>query len=440
MASLPTPTTRYVCADVIDGLRALPPASVHAVLTSPPYYGLRTYADVGPTTWADGLIATYGLEATLEEYVAHTVEVFREVKRVLRPDGSFWLNIGDGYAGGGAHAEPIKYAAADSSKPSRARQRRLSSKDLMLIPARVALALQADGWILRQDNIWAKGVSFCSAYSGSVMPESTRDRTTWAHEHVFHFTLTEGAFYDQDGCREPYADSTLRSVREGYRGVGLKPYGAMGVQNPSDTKRRVLASVAAGAGRNLRNVWIIPKQPFAGGHFATFPEALVDPIIRLATSERGVCHVCGSPYRRKTLREAVPAVVTEAFERARGESAARTGRTDGHTQRRPNFRRRVIRTEWEPGCACAVDSSRVAATVLDPFCGGSGRAARVASRLGRSFIGIDASRSYIAMAVAADPSDAADDVRPADAQQRGAAVAGVSDAAADACAGGDAVR
>ena len=227
------------------------------------------------------------------------------------------------------------------------------------------------------------------------MPESTRDRTTWAHEHVFHFTLTKNAFYDQDGCREPYAISSRVQARTGYTGQRTKAYASAHAQDPSDSKRRILESIKAGIGRNLRNVWVIPKQNFLGAHFATFPMKLVEPVVKLATSEKGVCEVCLEPWRRRVVREAVPAHVRAQFEAARAQTASETGRTDGHTSKRPNYRRKVLREEWEPGCNHG--GNPIPATLLDPFMG-SGRAGMVATRLGRSFIGIDASAEYVRMA------------------------------------------
>ena len=227
------------------------------------------------------------------------------------------------------------------------------------------------------------------------MPESTKDRTTHSHEHLFHLTLAENAFYDQDGCREPYADNTTMQLRSLYTGTGRKDYAGAGVQDPSDTKRRVLRGIESGSGRNLRNTWIVPKQNFPGAHFATFSEKLVEPIIKLATSEKGVCDRCLEPLRRRVVREPVPVDVQARFEAMRAQTAAETGRTDGHTQKRPNYRRKVLREEWEPGCQCG--RGIIPATVLDPFCG-SGRAGIVAKRLGRSFIGIDANSSYVRMA------------------------------------------
>lgn len=388
------PFVDLICGDVLDTLKQMEPESVHCVVTSPPYFGLRSYG-IEPKLWDDGSRCVLGDEPTVGQYVQHMVEVFHDVKRVLHPRGSLWLNLGDCYAGGGNHPEPEKYPGA--VKPTRPKQKRRSGKDLLLVPAQVALALQQDGWILRQDQIWAKALSFCPAYSGSVMPESTRDRTTWAHEHVFHLVLNEDAFYDQDGCREPYATSTVRDSCTKYTGRGTKYYAENAVQNPSDVKRRVLAGIESGNGRNLRNVWVIAKQN--GGkddlHFAKFPEKLVEPIIKLATSERGACAKCGEQVRRKVVREPVPASIQAQFEEARAQTRDETGRTDGHTSKRPNYRRKVLREEWEPCCDCGAEV--VPSVVLDCF-SGSGRSGIVAKRLGRSFIGIDCNPSYIEMA------------------------------------------
>lgn len=769
-------------ADVIDGLRSVDAASVHCVITSPPYYGLRTYQGVVPRRWEDSTESVFGEEDTLERYIAHAVEVFRELKRVLHPTGTFWLNIGDAYNHmGTAHAEPNIYKAAEGHKPNRTRlkyssirlketdkawlaalidgegciqahcqqnrrpewaptyqvdvgvaqmdsqmvkkahavtglgscspqssgvwkwsvrgqqaavllqlvypyllikqqqaaiaimladdlaarrfnrvrpaepealayraslkdaihrlnQREntdidirqpgalnsMSTKDLLMVPARMAMALQADGWILRQDNIWAKGVSFLPSFSGTVMPESTRDRTTWAHEHLFQFALHESYFYDQDGCREPFAATTVQSVKTAYAGRATKDYATAGAQNPSDTKRRILDSVRHGEGRNLRNVWIVPKEnfnewtetvhwqpvavralsdgtrrkvspgcPVHGGlshhvatvscdargdfdpsysgsnsvgpaelpapfdvantshhipsqaerqpklglrdqyyspsaivrnkkihktdpvvstspacsasaengnrtadtlvsllthapsshkdvskneeqacltvwgileriddrsghsswldsclceyyhkdvqktsHFATFPRKLVEPVVKLATSEKGCCPHCAAPIRRKTIREPVPEAVQAAFNAARSASAETSGRTDGHTRSKPNYRRKVLRTEWEKGCSCEFDErDSQPCVVLDIF-NGSGRAGIVAVGLGRDYIGIDASADYCAMAGRAIGDAAgrcrADDVRVPDGVLCGSGGACASDTTADA--------
>ncbi len=385
-------------ADVVEGLRSLPDASVHVVVTSPPYLALRRYAGRAGRTWEDGSTGVFGEETNLHLYVQHSVEIFRELKRVLHPSGTFWLNLGDSYQHGGPQPSTGIHMRNGVPLPSDYKRDKTfkSKKQLGMIPARVAIALQEDGWILRQDIIWAKGLSFCPSYSGSVMPESIVDRAIWSHEHLFQFALADRYFYDIDGMREPYAASTLRDADRGYNGQGRKDYEGAGVQNPSDTKRRVLDSVSVGIGRNLRNVWVIPKEPLKEAHFAAFPTKLVEPVVKLGSSEKGCCPTCLAPWGRNLIREKVPEDVQAAFEAARVATVNDTGRTDGHTQRKPNYRRKILGEGWLPGCRCE-ENLPIPCTVLDPF-SGSGRAGIVAVRLGRDFIGIDASEEYVRMA------------------------------------------
>lgn len=427
-------TVQLLHADVIEGLRSLKDASVHCIVTSPPYLALRRYAGVTPRTWSDGSSCVLGEEPTLHVYVQHMVEVFAELKRVLHPSGTFWLNIGDSYQHGGPQPSTGIHARNGVPLPSDYKRGKTfkSKKQLGMVPARVAIALQEDGWILRQDIIWAKGLSFCPTYSGSVMPESITDRAIWAHEHLFHFALNDKYFYDMEACREPYADSTRSQAGAAYKGKATKDYDAAGAQNPSDVKRRILEGIRArvrldrdqvgspsqmrslvadegdrymsgrvhnptgAGGRNLRNVWVVPKEPLKEAHFAAFPTKLVEPVIKLGTSDHGVCPSCLSPWERVTTREPVPSEVQEAFERARMRTIGDTGRSDGHTARKPNYRRKILGEGWRPTCACE-ENDPIPATVLDPF-SGSGRAGVVACRLGRSYIGIDASADYIEIA------------------------------------------
>lgn len=388
-------------ADVVEGLRSLKDASVHVVVTSPPYLALRRYAGGAGRTWEDGSSSIFGEEKNAALYVEHSVEIFKELKRVLHPSGTFWLNLGDSYQHGGPQPSTGIHKRNHVPLPEDYKRDRTfkSKKQLGMIPARVAIALQEDEWILRQDIIWAKGLSFCPTYSGSVMPESIVDRSIWAHEHLFQFALRDSYFYDMDGCREPYADSTLMQLRTPYRGTGVKDYAEAGVQDPSDVKRRVLRSVERrvenGGGRNLRNVWVIAKEPLKEAHFAAFPTKLVEPVVRLGSSEKGCCPTCLNPWTRNLIREKVPDDVQTAFESSRLATRIDTGRADGHTQRRPNYRRKILGEGWVPGCVH--DAPPIPCTVLDPFCG-SGRSGIVATRLGRDFIGIDASSTYVEMA------------------------------------------
>ena len=247
--------------DCRDVLGTLPAASVHCVVTSPPYWGLRDY----------GVVGQIGLEPTPAEYLATMVGVFREVRRVLRNDGTLWLNLGDSYAsggrGGGANGSKQqtnigallgpKYAT-DGMKP----------KDLIGIPWRVAFALQADGWYLRQDIIWSKP---------NPMPESVTDRCTKAHEYIFLMSKSERYYYDQDAIAET---ATGRAVHNG-NGGAHKHNEAL---SAGDEKFRYKGGLSALEGksfdtRNKRSVWEVSTQPFAQAHFATFPPALIEPCI-----------------------------------------------------------------------------------------------------------------------------------------------------------------
>lgn len=262
--------------DCLDVLRGLPDESVHCCVTSPPYYGLRDY----------GVDGQLGLEKTPDEYVAKMVDVFREVRRVLRNDGTCWVNLGDSYAGsGGAHKEnhanpglsnsfkrngvphygdlgqPERYLAPNGLKP----------KDLIGIPWRVAFALQADGWWLRQDIIWHKP---------NPMPESVTDRCTKAHEYVFLLAKAQRYYYDAETIKEP-------AVSEGPRGGNLLNDTQKGPNGGNERWKGERALDWAENGRNKRDVWTVATKPYTGAHFATFPKKLVEPMILAGCPEGG---------------------------------------------------------------------------------------------------------------------------------------------------------
>jgi len=282
-----------LCGDVREVLATLPDQSVQCCVTSPPYWGLRDY----------GMPGQIGLEKSPQEYVDTIVGVFRAVHRVLKDDGTLWLNLGDSYAAnrsyqvpstkGGAKHSPAQGALGASVVPDG-----LKPKDLVGIPWRVAFALQADGWYLRSDIVWCKP---------NAMPESVQDRPTRAHEYIFLLTKSERYYYDSVAIRTPYAESTQKQFDKPYTGEGTKDYSAAGVQNPSDVKRRIVdkqrghsrkhagfndhwdamsKSEQQSAGANKRTVWTVATRPFKGAHFATFPQALIEPCI-LAGSRAG---------------------------------------------------------------------------------------------------------------------------------------------------------
>jgi DNA modification methylase len=274
-------------------------------------------------TKCNAWLGCLGLEPTPELYVEHVVQVFEEVRRVLRKDGTLWLNIGDCYAAGGRggdtggksglegstrHQEESKLATRRMSQSSFRRDRAevgtvkhiaapgLKPKDLVGIPWMVAFALRAAGWYLRMDNIWAKT---------NPMPESIKDRPTKSHEYVFLFAKTDNYYYDADAIREGVAGTAHT------RGTGLNPK-AKNSLAPGRTRvglnNRVkqnasFASAVNGVvtSRNRRSVWTLPTAPFKGAHFATFPKGLVRPCIAAGTSEHGCCPRCHAPFKRVVM-------------------------------------------------------------------------------------------------------------------------------------------
>lgn len=389
---------RIINADVLTALRQMPDASSHLIATSPPYLALRKYPGVEATAWADGSSCILGLEPNLHLYIDHMLEICEELRRVLHPTGNFMLNVGDSYQHGGPQPSTGIHKRNEVPLPNDYKREKAfkSKKQLGMVPARLVIALQDREWILREHIVWAKGVSFLKCFSGSVMPESIQDRCTSSWEPLFHLVKQDKYYWDIEGGKEPYALSTVKDAQHVYTGVARRDYTVSGAQNPSDTKRRIQESVVTGRGRNLRNVWIVPKEPQKENHFASWPQKLVEPMIVLGSSEKGVCPICLYPWQRVTHKEEIPDRVIEAFHAARVASAADTGRTDGYTARKPNFRRRILGEGWMPTCL-HVDQTPIPSTVLDPF-SGSGRTGQVAMRLGRDYIGIDASEESCAIA------------------------------------------
>jgi DNA modification methylase len=232
-----------------------------------------------------------GLEPTPELYTAHLVDVFREVRRVLRDDGTLWLNLGDSYTSGNrpAYDRRSNNRGNHGITDSRLRQPAdLKPKDLIGIPWRVALALQADGWYLRSDIIWAKS---------NPMPESVTDRPTKSHEYLFLLSKRERYFYDANAIREPlaYPGRTYKARTDELKTRKLKTQSLRCTPGLHDG--RTLCG-SPELGRNKRSVWTIPTEPYAGAHFATYPTRLVEPCIKAGSSERGCCRSCGAPWQR----------------------------------------------------------------------------------------------------------------------------------------------
>lgn len=301
-----------LCGDAPEQLRGIPDESVQCCCTSPPYWGLRNYGHAGQL----------GLEKTPKEYVAKMVAVFQEVRRVLKGDGTLWLNLGDSYAGSwgnqgrkedrgtqrpinGEMIQPVHDGRyADKRSNTGAVPPGLKPKDLVGIPWMVAFALRADGWYLRQDIIWSKP---------NPMPESVTDRCTKAHEYLFLLTKSARYYYDAEAISEPLAYGSVERLSQnvedpdGSERVPGKTNGAMkavykkrytnesskdfvgtGAQDASATKSRIVDKILSGelTNRNKRSVWTVTTQPFRDAHFATFPPDLIKPCI-LAGSKPG---------------------------------------------------------------------------------------------------------------------------------------------------------
>jgi DNA modification methylase len=339
--------------DVRERLRQLPDGTFNTCVTSPPYWGLRDY---GTARWDGGdancdhrapveggksgnkgnvqehagrfsgscrkcgavrIDRQLGLEPTPEEYVANMVAVFSEVRRCLRDDGTLWLNIGDtynAYNGGRGEAAGVNKnhheVMPGLPKGYGLTCKSLKPKDLVGIPWRLAFALQADGWYLRSDIIWGKGISFCPAYAGSAMPESVKDRPSRSHEYLFLLSKSDRYFCDMDAVREPAVtgdpnDPSYRANgKSGNRvkGVdvppGMNEHGGLDVRESLDGKR------------NLRSVWVINPANYPGAHFATFPEDLVRP-----------CIIAGAPVGGHVLEPFCGSGTTVAVARDEGRRA-----------------------------------------------------------------------------------------------------------------------
>ncbi|HEX8838786.1 MAG TPA: site-specific DNA-methyltransferase [Candidatus Acidoferrum sp.] len=367
---------RIIVGDCRNVLRTLPADSVHCVVTSPPYWGLRDY----------GVSGQLGLEPTFTEFIDKMVEVFREVRRVLRPDGTLWLNLGDSYtsAGGGGEARMVElHGERDTDfrrgtvEQGRSGKRPFASvglkpKDLCGIPWRVALALQADGWWLRQDIIWSKP---------NPMPESVTDRCTKAHEYLFLLSKSARYFYDAEAIKE----ISVEPLRAREAGNG---------ESAVDRKTRGFDNCMGNTGsRNRHSVWEIATSPFPEAHFATFPPALVEPCIKAGTSEKGCCSKCGAPWERQVEKIKRGDWLKGKTDEVRFSSGNTRNQAGGQKEWDSYVPAKTL--GWSPTCTC--QAPVIPCTVLDPF-GGAGTTGLVADRLQRNAVLIELNPTYAAMA------------------------------------------
>jgi len=463
----------------LEGLKSLPDASVHMVCTSPPYWGLRAY-QTQPLVW-DGVAGCQhdwgadlphgrrgnrgvsgtggnlhptldvsgqgagaggggnfcqvcgawrgelGLEPTPDLYVEHLVQIFREVARVLRDDGTLWLNLGDTYAGGGSTTEygqdprnftssstlQGKYTEGQAQRPIRFPLVGLKPKDLIGIPWRVAFALQEDGWVLRSDIIWEKK---------NPMPESVEDRPTKSHEYVFLLAKSGRYSYDAQAITEPAVcgdhPRTVRGLGKATRTHGQPPhkglrsgfkagqyyYDTVAIREPAVTGAWEAMPPIGGVKhtettgeynptysgnrppgdghRNKRTVWAVNTCPYPGAHFATFPPALILPMILAGTSAKGCCVECGAPWVRVVDRS----------------PSSSPRHPSGHGAHCPVSHHPGQVPRWTPSCECDAGDP-VPCTVLDPF-SGSGTTGVVAVQNGRNYIGLDVQEKYLSLAKA----------------------------------------
>jgi DNA modification methylase len=439
--------------DCLDVLPTLPEKSVQCVVTSPPYFGLRDYGTAeweggdeecdhmapprggrNPETAAKQLTShgtlyyqytgtcgkcgatrkdsQIGLESTVGDYVAALVAVFRQIKRVLRDDGTVWLNLGDSYATSLPGNKPFTTALSsglpnsiENQEMRRAGQSLLDKtklgvkpKSLLGIPWRVAFALQDDGWILRSDIIWQKP---------NPMPESIKDRPTKSHEYVFllskedesyldHeyiFLLTKQAryFYDADAIAEPSINAgkvvTNKDGKNGQMGIFGQTRG--GFMKPE--------GVTVAATRNSRSVWKIATQPRKEAHFAAFPDELARRCVLAGTSAYGCCGKCGAPYARMTER----ANESNWHERVANGAAIRGSQVNGHISVHGNGvnhtlpSRISVTSGWQPTCKCGADVAPC--VVMDPFAG-RGTTLAMALQNGRNAVGIELNPAYLELA------------------------------------------
>lgn len=367
--------------------------------------------------------AQIGLEETPAMWVDALVDVFRSVRRVLRDDGTVWLECGDTHIAYNANraASRSLSGSADAARPRAARGLPgLKAKDLVMAPFLLALGLQADGWYVRQVNIW---------HRPNPMPESAKDRPTTAHTYVFLLSKRARYFYDGYAIRDPAANDPNAGGRQRALRRGAVDYAeTLDLGGPTADRKRAMNGTkrrtvrpgvdtnggGQGSGEmsfpldtaNARTVWSIPTEPTPFAHFATFPQALVEKCIKAGSSEHGCCSACGSPYRRVLENRTV--LETGSWHDGDPEKRLTIGqRADpGLKLMGSDFYNGYSAGEtagWEPTCACSEPLPGqppppvVPCTVIDPFMG-SGTTALVARRLGRHAVGAELSAEYLAIA------------------------------------------
>jgi DNA modification methylase len=363
--------------DAREVLRRLPEASVHCVVTSPPYWGLRDY----------GVAGQIGLEDTPEAWATGLVEVFREVRRVLRADGTMWVNVGDLFVAnspGGVGQSSTLTNPQRQEHLWRGRKKTrppgLKRKDLVGLPWLLAFALRADGWYLRQEVIWHKR---------NPTPENVHDRPTRDHEQIFLFSRSARYFYDGFAIRD--------RTTGGAHTRGRRGYGPKAAEAPSEGRPRQNASFLGStrelvATRNARSVWTGVSEPFGEAHFATYPSWVPERCLLAGTSAGGACASCGAPR----VRVVGPRV--RVVGRGNGNKAPKANHQPGRNHRMIGFPWQPggrTHQGWAPSCGCEAGGGTRPCIVLDPF-SGAATTGLAALRNGRAYLGAELSPEYVA--------------------------------------------
>jgi len=429
------PINQVVCGDCREVLKGFPSNSIDLVVTSPPYWALRDYGEETASIWGgdpecehefnlmeppsrgnrdEGFnerwgnspgqrkqekknelkssigfcvkcgawLGQLGLEPHPQMYIDHLIEICHEIKRVLKPSGSFWLNLGDTYYNNPSNTHSSQVSARGLNNEQRRRRIKYKSnwlqpKQLLGIPWRVAIALQEDGWILRNCVIWHKT---------SHMPESVRDRLTKSYEFFF-FVKKRKYFFDLDSIRVPHkrdwslAGGSLSPSKTRSSGTGWASKAGRNDDN------RAKPPQMNPLGKNPGDVWSIPTEPFPGAHFAVYPTRLIKPIIKAGCPE-WVCSKCGRPRKR---------ITRVAFKSHYGGPRKRADAPGAEVNPGSVFRTGEIKHRATVGWTdCGCGEGWEPGIVLDPFAG-SGTTLRVARSLGRRFIGIEINPEYAEM-------------------------------------------
>ena len=360
---------KFIQGDCLERLQELEDNSIDCVVTSPPYWGLRDY----------NISKQIGLEPKLDDHIKVIVKVFRKLKRVLKKEGTVWLNYGDCYATAKNGRDASNIRGDDRTfrnKPFTTIQGILKNKDLCLLPARIAIALQEDGWYIRSEIIWHKP---------NPMPESVRDRPTSAHEKIWLITKSPKYYYDYEAIKEPFSNGTYLRYHN-QKNILKYQQGSL-VAHAGKKTNGPMKPVISGNKRNKRNVWTVTTKPFKEAHFATFPKDLIEPCIKAGCPEK-VCVECGKPQVKE-------------FYRDKSTLPVKRNKRDGDSDRAVGgvyqkwMEENPVQITIKPSCDC--NKGFKPGVVLDPFAG-AGTVGLVCKKLNRNAILIELNPDYIEIA------------------------------------------